>query len=163
DPGHKIGDSGLAIAVLGAQDRQLFLVAVQAKNVGRFFDPDATVEGYELFFYKIFNLKSAARDKMLKTFHYLSDAAQAPRTAPLDLVALTHGFGTAIRDMVREHERDRVRPPLVGDNAQDLRNHIAGSLQRHCVADADVQPFDLVFVVQGGVSHHDPADRDGMQ
>ena len=41
----------------------------------------------------------------------------------------------------------------------NLRDHIAGALDHHRVADARIQPFDLVFIVQGGVLHHHAAHR----
>ena len=46
------------------------------------------------------------------------------------------------------------------EDAEDLRNDVAGALQFHRVADADVLAGDFVFVVQGGVLHEHAADID---
>ena len=51
----------------------------------------------------------------------------------------------------------------VGHHAQDLRDHVAGALQPHGVADADIEALDFVLVVQGGVANHDPAHRHRME
>ena len=44
-----------------------------------------------------------------------------------------------------------------------LGDDVAGALDHHRVADADVLPGDLVGVVKGGVLHHHPADVDRRQ
>ena len=49
-----------------------------------------------------------------------------------------------------------VRPPLA-PHLDDLRDHVAGALHHHGVADADVLGLDVVLVVQGRVAHHDAA------
>ncbi len=49
--------------------------------------------------------------------------------------------------------------PLFRDHAKHLRNDVAGALDLHRVADADIEARDLVGVVQRGVLHHDAADR----
>ena len=53
--------------------------------------------------------------------------------------------------------------PLVQHHADDLRDHVAGALQDHGVADPDVLAGDLVGVVQGGVAHHHAADGHRLQ
>ena len=53
--------------------------------------------------------------------------------------------------------------PLFGNDAQNLRDHVAGALDHHRVADARIQPFDLVFIVQGGVLHHHTAHRHRLE
>ena len=44
-----------------------------------------------------------------------------------------------------------------------LRDHVAGALDHHGVADADVVPRDLVVIVQRGVLHDDAADGDRLE
>ena len=51
----------------------------------------------------------------------------------------------------------------VGDDAEDLRDHVAGPLQHHGVADADVLAGDLVLVVQRGAGDDDAADIDRLK
>ena len=53
--------------------------------------------------------------------------------------------------------------PLLGHEAQHLRDHVAGALDRHHVADPHVEPLDLVGIVQRGARHHDAADIDRLE
>ena len=53
--------------------------------------------------------------------------------------------------------------PLVGDDADDLRDDVAGALHDHRVADAHVLARDLVLVVQRGVGDDDAADGDRLE
>ena len=53
--------------------------------------------------------------------------------------------------------------PLIGDDAEHLRNDVAGALDGHRVADADIVALDLFFVVQGRVLHHDAAHRHRLE
>ena len=63
---------------------------------------------------------------------------------------------------------------LVGDHIDDLRNDVAGALNDHRIADADVATAaqflavaayapDVVLVVQRGVLHDDAADADRLE
>src|SRR5580692_4762349 len=52
---------------------------------------------------------------------------------------------------------------LVEDDAEHLRNDVAGALDGHRVADADIEPLDLLFVMQRCVLHHDTADRHRLE
>src|SRR5690606_18658837 len=76
---------------------------------------------------------------------------------------LAHGFRAADRADGGEGEGDGVGGAQVFDHADDLGDDVASALQDDGVADADVLAGDLVFVVQGGVAHHDAADGDGVQ
>ena len=62
------------------------------------------------------------------------------------------------RALFREFIRLGAARPLVFDDAEHLRNDVAGALDRHRVADANVEPRDLFGIVQRGVLHHDAAD-----
>ncbi len=53
--------------------------------------------------------------------------------------------------------------PLLRHAAQDLRDHVAGALQHHGVADAHVLAGDLVLVVQAGALHQHAADIHRLQ
>ena len=61
-----------------------------------------------------------------------------------------HFFGNRVR-------LGAARPLRLYD-AEHLRNNVAGALDRHRVADTDVEPRDLVGIVQRRVLHHDAAD-----
>ena len=94
---------------------------------------------------------------MSKVRQPLERAGELARAAP------HHGL-RARRGRLADHRRlQRARAnlrvlvglgalrPLLRHDGQDLRDHVAGALQDHRVADADVQARDLVGVVQGGV------------
>jgi hypothetical protein len=51
----------------------------------------------------------------------------------------------------------------LGHHADDLRDDVPGALQHHAVADAHVEPGDLVGIVERGVGHDHAADRDRLQ
>src|SRR5690606_31950876 len=163
DPGDQVADAGLAIAVLGAQQGQLLLVAGQAEDVGGLLDPAARVEGDQLLFAKAFDVEGAAADEVLEALDDLGVADQAAGAAALDLVPLAHGFGAANGAGGGEDVRDGAVGAQGFDHADDLGDDVAGALQDDGVADAHVLASDLVLVVQGGVADHDAADSDGMQ
>ena len=50
-----------------------------------------------------------------------------------------------------------------GDHGKDLRDDVAGALQHHGVADANILARDLVLVVQRGALHQHAADIDRLQ
>ena len=52
---------------------------------------------------------------------------------------------------------------LVLHDLDHLRDHVAGALDRHRVADPHAEPLDLVLIVQGGVLHHHAADGDRFE
>ena len=64
---------------------------------------------------------------------------------------------------LREFVRLCAARTLVLDDAEHLRNDVAGALDLHGVADAHVEPRDLVGIVQRGVLHHDAADGDRLE
>ena len=50
--------------------------------------------------------------------------------------------------------------PVIGNNTNDLWNDIAGPLDNHRIANADVLTIDLVLIVQCGVGDDDTANCD---
>ncbi|MET4825857.1 hypothetical protein ABH972_003446 [Bradyrhizobium ottawaense] len=78
------------------------------------------------------------------------------------------------RTLLREREFPGAFRPLVQDDVDDLRDHIAGALDHHGVADPDVAPLaqhlalvadalDIVLVVQRDVLHDHTADADRFE
>src|ERR1700746_2892951 len=57
----------------------------------------------------------------------------------------------------------RILRPTVEHDRDDLRDHIAGALHDHRVADADILAGDLVLIVQGGALHDDAAYGDRLE
>ena len=88
----------------------------------------------------------------------LRRADQAAGAAPHRLAGRAHRVAAADRADLGEHEGLRVLRPPFGHHGNDLRDHVAGALQHHGVADADVLAGDLVLVVQRRVLHQHAAD-----
>ena len=83
-------------------------------------------------------------------------SARRCSAAPPRRAAAPRGCRTPGR--LGEHERLRVLRPPLEYHGNDLRDHVAGALQHHGVADADVLAGDLVLVVQRRVLHQHAAD-----
>src|SRR5579871_5109251 len=85
---------------------------------------------------------------------------------------LAHHVGVQrARAFLREMKFLRALWPLVDDDVDHLRNHVAGALDHYGVADPDVAAFaqlfavaadppDVVFVMQRDVLHNHAADAD---
>ena len=59
-----------------------------------------------------------------------------------------------------KHERRAVRRARSCHDLDHLRDHVPRPLHHHRVANAHIEPRDLVGIVQGGVGHDHPAHRD---
>src|SRR3546814_21006162 len=70
---------------------------------------------------------------------------------------------TAGRTVRREYEGYGVFRPALHHHTDDLRDHIAGALHDHRIADAHVLAGDLILVLQGGVGDQHTADIDRLQ
>ena len=60
------------------------------------------------------------------------------------------------------HAERLARLPFL-DDFEDVRNHFAGALDKHGVADVQAQPLDLVHVVERGAADGDAANLDGLE
>ena len=88
--------------------------------------------------------------------------ARAPVLAAGDLFAHHVGLERA-RALGRKPVGLGIRRPLVEHDLDHLRDHVAGALDRHRVADPHAEPLDLVLIVQGGVLHDHAADRNRLE
>ena len=95
---------------------------------------------------------------MLQPFQALRRAFEAVCAAAHSLAFRADGGGPAFGAAVRKDEFGAVHRPGAGDHPHHLRDHIAGPLDHHPVAHADVLAADFVLVMQRGVGHHHPAD-----
>src|SRR4029079_16717043 len=111
-----------------------------------------------------FNVEGIARDKMFQPFDALGRTDQPACAAPhrVELaghgIDLAHGVAATGRADFRKLESFRALRPLVLNRSKNLRNDVASTLDNDGVADAHVLPFDLIFIVEGGVLHHDASD-----
>ena len=115
-----------------------------------------------------------ARHEMAQPLDLLRRADQPAGAAAHRLAVLAHRMAAAGRALGRELVGLRGLRPLVEHDIDDLRDHVAGALDDHGVADADIgaaadrlavvaDALDVVLVVQRRVLHHHAADRDRLQ
>ena len=97
---------------------------------------------------KCFSRSTACAGQISPPLHRRT-AMPSSRTARLSQTGQWSGnwYGVASARAAVEHDRD------------DLRDHVAGALHDHRIADPHVLAADLVFVVQGRALHDDAADR----
>ena len=111
---------------------------------------------------------------MLQPLHRLRRADQRAGAAAHRLVLLAHRMAAAHRTSLRKLVRLCVLRPLVHDDADDLRDHVAGALDHDRVADAKIDAvadriavvadaLDVVLIVQRRVGNDDAADRDRLE
>ncbi len=74
-----------------------------------------------------------------------------------------HGKAAADRAVIRGDERLGTGGAALGHHRDDLRDHVAGALQHHGVADAHILAGDLVLVVQRRARDQHAADIDRRQ
>ena len=96
---------------------------------------------------------------MLQPLHRLRRTDQRAGAAAHRLVFLADGMTAAHRTCLRKLVGLRVLRPLVHDDADDLRNHVAGALDDDGVADPEIDAvanriavvadaLDVIFIVQ---------------
>ena len=127
------------------------------------------VEQLDLLVAEPVDVEGAARHEVLEMLDGLiraGELAGAMQARALGAAGddLAHHVGVQrTRALFRKLVRLGAARPLVFDDAEHLRNDIAGALDRHRVADAHIEPRDLLGIVQGGVLHHDAADRHRLE
>ena len=110
-----------------------------------------------------FDIKGAAGYEMFQLFRRLGRAGVAAGAAPGDLALAADSRAAAFRAGVGHLEGLGVFWALVGHHFNHLRDHVAGALYNHGVANAHVFASDLVLVMEGRVGDDDAADRHRLQ
>ena len=93
----------------------------------------------------------------------LRGAGQSAGAARDRLAFLAHDFRSADRAMRGHLPWLRARRTFVEHDADDFGNDVAGTAHDDCVADAHVEPRNLVGVVQRRVGHGDAADEHRLE
>ena len=143
--------------------------AAKSEDVGRRLDQTVVVEGLDVLLAEALDIEGVARHEMLQALDPLRRADQPAGAAPDrillagDRVDLAHRMAAAGRADVGKGESFRALGPLLLNHAENLRDHVAGPLDDHGVADADVLARDLILIVQRRVLHHDAADGDRLE
>src|SRR6185312_182099 len=138
-------------------------VVVEPENIGGRADQLFFPERGDVLFAEAFDVEGVARHEMDEAFDGLRAADQAAGATPRRLARLAHGEAVTDRAFLGEHERLAVLGTPVLHHADHLRDHVAGALHDHRVADPYILARDVVFVVQGRTPHHDAADGDGLE
>ena len=79
-----------------------------------------------------------------------------------DLILFVHDRAVAYRAMTRHPELRRARMALLRD-MDDIRDHVAGALEQHRVALADVLAANLVEIVERRVGNRHAGERDRLE
>lgn len=135
----------------------------QSEDVGRVAENPFVVKLFDDFAAQPFNVKGFARNKVFQPLNGLCRAGQAAGTAADGFVFFPNGMGAAFGADGRKFEFGRIRPTLLLQDFDNLRNDVARPLNDDVIVDADVFAFDFVFVMKGGVRNNDAADIDRFQ
>jgi len=160
---------GLFGAAFGQRLVQRVRLFGETEDVRRFFQKTLLMQRFNIRSTKTFNVESEARHEMAQPLHRLCGADEPASAAPVDvflaglLVHFAHRVTAADGAFVREGKWLCAARPLLQNDAHDLRDHVAGALHHHGVADAHVLAFDLFLVVQGRILHHHAADGEWLE
>ena len=144
---------------------------LQGEDVGGLADPAFAEEGLDRLGAEALDVEGAAGDEVPELLHRLGGADQVAGAVVHRLAGLAHHVGAADRAGVGEGVGPGVRRAAGEVDVLDLGDHVAGAVDRHPVADADVAAVadglaarvaagDVVGVVQGGVGDDHAADGD---
>src|SRR5262249_30066029 len=120
-------------------------------------------EGGDVLLAEPFDVEAVARHEMPEPLDRLRRTDQSAGATPRDLARLAYRETAANRAVVGELVGHRVLWPAVEHHRNDLRDHIARTLDDDGIADADILAGDLVLVVQGGALYDDTADSDRFE
>src|SRR5438874_7124736 len=135
----------------------------EPEDVAGLADQPVLPEGADVLLAETLDVEIVARHEVLQALDRLCRADQAAGAAPRRHAGLTHREAVADGTMIRELVRLGIFRAAFEDDADDLRDDIAGPLHDDRVALPRILALDLVLVVQGGALHDDAANRDRLQ
>ena len=101
-------------------------------------------------------------DGLIGAGEFTGAAGDCALVAGCGLIA--HYFGAKrARAMFRKVVNFGAARAFVQNDAEHLRNDVAGALNFHTIADAYIEPRDFIGIVQGRVLYDDPANRHGFE
>src|SRR3984957_18439084 len=149
-----------------------FVVArLQREDVGRPFYPSALKKQGDLFFAQALDVKRMSRYEMLQVLGALMRAGKLPG-APGNGTFFSRGSlvpHDVSLERTRAHCRKLIRRrlgtlrPAFENDAEHLRNDIAGALQCHRITNAHVEGADVGFVMEAGIGDDDTANSHRSQ
>ena len=115
------------------------------------------------------DVEGAARHEVAQALDPLGRADEAASAAPdrIELAGRSSGLSSRNAWLPQTGQTSGKTKGLalfeLRKDAQDLRDDVAGALDHHRVADADVLAGDLVLIVQRGIRHHHASDGDRLE
>src|SRR6185437_16268998 len=106
----------------------------------------AFMEQLDVFVPHALDIEGIARDEVAKALGHLGGADQPAGGAAHRLAFLAHRIAAADRADLGEYILLRTLRAFLRHDADNLGDHIAGALDHHRVADADVFAADFVLV-----------------
>ena len=150
---------GLAVLLgHGGQD----ILPLEGIDIGHILDRPGLDQLFDDLDAQAGDIHGAARDEMLHVAHQLGRAGgvdAVPGHLALEMLDRLPAGGTG-----RGRNIGLFRAGAqVHDRADDVGDDLAGALDQHPVADADILLGDIVEVVQGGIPDDDAIDLDRLQ
>ena len=139
------------------------VLGFEAVEVGHGLDQFLIHQGVHQLVAQAVDVHGAPRREVLDRLALLGAADQAAGAARHHAVVGAQNLAAAHRALGGQVDFPGVLGAPLGDRAHHLGNHVAGAVDHHAVADADVQPADLVDVMQGGVADRDAAHLNRLQ
>ena len=130
----------------------------QRKNIGRIVQNPVGIKFFNHLIAKPDNIKRVFTDKVFEALFGLRRTSQPAGATANGLIFFTHRVGAAFRTHIRKNKRYGIGRPFIEFHFNHLRNHVAGALNHHRIADAKIFTFDFVFVVQSGVRNNHTAN-----
>ena len=142
------------------QTRQLVLC--QAVQIGEVLDPFPFDQLVDELLTQSFDVHGIARTEKLQAFLKLRGTGNAD-AAVRRLAFFADKQPSRKPDTLRHAKMFFLAGALFLDHFDDIRDDVAGALDDHRVADANVLTGDFIHVVQRSAFYHDAADRDGLE
>ena len=174
DRAEQIAHRGLAITLaLHQLAGRTGVALLQREDVDRRHHQTVFVKLLDLLVAEAVDIERQPRDEMLQPLRRLRRADQRAGAAAHRLVLLAHRMAAAHRTGVRKFVRFCAFRPLVQDNADHLRDHVAGALHHDGIADTKIDAvadrvavvadaLDVILIMQRRVRDHDAADGDRL-
>ena len=170
DGGEEVAGTGLAPTFAFLERWFQGPVALgQREDVGRRGEQTLVENSLNDLLANALDVEGAARHEVAQALDPLGRADEAAGAAPDRielaglLIELAHRMAATDRTDFGEDEGPGAFRPELRKDAQDLRDDVAGALDHHRVADADVLAGDLVLIVQRGIRHHHASDGDRLE
>src|SRR6056297_83890 len=169
DRGEQLFNGPLAVTLAGLQrfiERRVS--RLECENISRLPDQALGEKQLDLFGTEAVDIECIAGDEVLKALLGLGRTDEAAGAAAHNIsfpfiVEFADGIAATGGTGVGKDERFGAGWSFFEHGAEHLRDDVAGALDSNQVADADILPGNLIFVMERGVGHDDAANRDRLK